>query len=65
MSDWLHTGEGLRAFLLLGVSQPNDARFRERMTRFAVLYMNEDAGAPKLRSGEQGAHPILPRPTGR
>jgi hypothetical protein len=46
MSDWFHTGEGMRAFMLLGLSQPNDARFRERMTRFAGLYMNEDADAP-------------------
>ena len=46
MSDWFHTGEGMRAFMLLGLSEPNDPRYRERMTRFAGLYMNEDADAP-------------------
>ena len=27
-SDWFHTGEGMRAFLLLGLSDPNDEIFR-------------------------------------
>jgi len=46
MSDWFHTGEGMRAFMLYGLSQPNDPKYRERMTRFAGLYMNEDPEAP-------------------
>jgi len=45
-SDWFHTGEGIRAFMLLGLSDPNDTVFRERMKRFAGLYMNEDPEAP-------------------
>lgn len=46
MSDWFHTGEGMRAFMLYGLSQPNDPKYRERMTRFAGFYMNEDPDAP-------------------
>jgi len=45
-SDWFHTGEGMRAFMLLGLSQPTNARYIERMKRFAGLYMNEDPEAP-------------------
>jgi len=45
-SDWFHTGEGWRAFFFLGLSEPNDAKYRERMKRFAGLYMNEDPEAP-------------------
>jgi len=46
MSDWFHTGEGMRGFMFLGLSDPTDGRFRERMRRFAGLYMNEDPQAP-------------------
>jgi hypothetical protein len=46
MSDWFHTGEGMRAFMLYGLSGPDDAKYRDRMTRFAGLYMNEDPDAP-------------------
>lgn len=46
MSDWFHTGEGMRGFMFLGLSDPNDERFRQRMRRFAGLYMNEDPDAP-------------------
>jgi hypothetical protein len=45
-SDWFHTGEGMRAFMFLGLSDPNDAIFRERMKRFAGMYMGEDPEAP-------------------
>ncbi len=45
-SDWFHTGEGMRAFLLEGLSNPNDDRYRERMKRFARMYMGEDPEAP-------------------
>lgn len=45
-SDWFHTGEGMRAFMFLGLSEPNNVRYRERMKRFAGLYMNEDPEAP-------------------
>src|SRR5688572_8709197 len=46
MSDWFHTGEGMRGFMFLGLSDPTDARLRQRMRRFAGLYMNEDPEAP-------------------
>lgn len=45
-SDWFHTGEGMRAFFLLGLSEPNSELYRERMKRFAGMYMNEDPEAP-------------------
>jgi len=44
-SDWFHTGEGMRAFLLQGLSDPNDGLYRARMKRFAGFYMNEDPEA--------------------
>jgi hypothetical protein len=46
MSDWFHTGEGMRAFLLAGLSMPNDHTYTARMKRFAGMYMNEDPEAP-------------------
>ncbi len=46
MSDWFHTGEGLRAFFLQGLSDPEDPVLINRMKRFAGLYMNEDPSAP-------------------
>jgi hypothetical protein len=45
-SDWFHTGEGMRAFLLLGLSEPNNEHYRQRMMRFAAMYMGEDPEAP-------------------
>jgi hypothetical protein len=44
-SDWFHTGEGMRALMFLGLSDPNNVLLRERMKRFAGLYMNEDPEA--------------------
>lgn len=45
-SDWFHTGEGMRAFLLMGLSDPNNDLYRERMKRFAAMYIGEDPEAP-------------------
>ncbi|MGE5568598.1 MAG: hypothetical protein ACM3S5_06120 [Rhodospirillales bacterium] len=45
-SDWFHTGEGMRAFMFQGLSDPGERLYRERMKRFAGLYMNEDPEAP-------------------
>jgi hypothetical protein len=45
-SDWFHIGEGMRAFMFQGLSDPNDEVYRARMKRFAGLYMNEDPEAP-------------------
>jgi hypothetical protein len=44
-ADWMHHGEGLRVFNRMGLSVPNDAKYRERARRFAGFYMGEDAGA--------------------
>jgi hypothetical protein len=46
MSDWFHTGEGLRGFFLQGLSDPKNEKLVTRMKRFAGLYMNEDPDAP-------------------
>jgi hypothetical protein len=46
MFDWLHLGEGLSVFNLEGLCDPQDARFRERVKRFAGFYLNDDPGAP-------------------
>jgi hypothetical protein len=45
-SDWFHTGEGMRAFLLQGLSEPNNELYRQRMKRFAAMYMGDDPEAP-------------------
>lgn len=44
--DWEHTGEGLAAFHFYALGAPGDARYIQRVRRFAGLYMNEDPGAP-------------------
>ena len=46
MSDWFHTGEGMRAFLLWGLSEPTNPVLVKRLTRFAGMYMGEDPEAP-------------------
>jgi hypothetical protein len=70
-SDWFHTGEGMRAFLLQGLSEPNNELYRQRMKRFADMYTGDDPEAPNydkekkiLRSmwtGSQG--PMLRKAT--
>ena len=42
-SDWFHTGEGMRAFLLMGHSTPRDPLYLDRMQRFADMYTGEDS----------------------
>ncbi len=46
MFDWLHLGEGLTVFNLEGLCDPRDARFQQRVRRFAGFYLNDDPGAP-------------------
>jgi hypothetical protein len=50
MFDWLHHGEGLSVFNLEGLCDPKNARFRQRVTRFAGFYLNDDPGAPNYDS---------------
>ena len=45
-SDWMHHGEALRVFNRMGLSVPDDPTYRQRVRRFAGLYMGEDAEAP-------------------
>jgi len=45
-SDWFHTGEGMRGFLLYGLADPEDPVFATRMKRFAEMYMGQDPDAP-------------------
>lgn len=61
-SDWMHLGEGLRTFNLMGLSVPNLPAYQERARRWAGLYMAEDPDAPNydpqrklIRSMENGA----------
>ena len=54
-SDWFHTAEGMRAFLLLGLSEPNSDLYRQRMRRFAAMYMGEDPDAPNY----DAAHKVI------
>ena len=44
-SDWFHTGEGMRAFMFHGLSEPHDEAYRVRMRRFAEMYTGEDPAA--------------------
>jgi hypothetical protein len=46
MFDWLHLGDGLSVFNLEGLCDPQDVRFRQRVTRYAGFYLNDDPGAP-------------------
>lgn len=44
--DWEHNGEGLAAFLMQGLCEPEDILWQQRIRRFAGFYMNEDPEAP-------------------
>lgn len=44
--DWMHNGEGLAVFNLMGLSNPRPVAFEQRVRRYAGFYMNEDPGAP-------------------
>ena len=45
-SDWMHHGEGLQLFNRMALSAPTLPAYRERVRRFAGLYMGEDPSAP-------------------
>ena len=44
--DWMHNGEGLTVFNLIGLANPADPAFQRRTRRYAGFYMNEDPQAP-------------------
>ncbi len=45
MMDWMHIGEELTVFNVMGLANPTDPSFERRVRRFAGLYMNEDPQA--------------------
>jgi hypothetical protein len=70
--DWMHIGEELTVFNVMGLANPRDPAFERRVRRFAGLYMNEDPQAPNydpehkiiksLFNGSRG--PLLRKTTG-
>ena len=72
MFDWFHNGEGLSAFNLQGLSDPDDSARQIRARRYAGFYMNEDPQAPNydpdhkiIRSCFNGSRgPLLRKATG-
>ncbi len=72
MFDWLHNGEGLTVFNLQGLSDPLNAKFQQRVRRYAGFYLGEDPGAPNydpqhkiiksMFNGSRG--PLLRKATG-
>ncbi|MBL9202662.1 MAG: hypothetical protein JNL39_19270 [Opitutaceae bacterium] len=68
-SDWMHHGEALRTFNLMGLSTPTLPIYQERARRWAGLYMGEDPAAlnydPQLkliRSMQNGSKGPMLRP---
>lgn len=68
-ADWMHHGEGLRTFNLMGLSVPTLPIYQERARRWAGLYMGEDPAAPNydpklklIRSMQNGSRGPMLRP---
>src|SRR5262249_2674392 len=68
-ADWMHHGEGLRTFNLMGLSVPTLPIYQERARRWAGLYMGEDPDAPNydpqlriIRSMQNGSKGPMLRP---
>jgi hypothetical protein len=70
--DWLHNGEGLTVFQVMGLSDPYGPEYAKRVKRFAGFYMNEDPQAPNydpeykiIRSMFNGSRgPLMRKATG-
>ncbi|MBI83182.1 MAG: hypothetical protein CMJ81_08305 [Planctomycetaceae bacterium] len=69
MFDWVHNGEGLTVFNLMGLSDPKTHLFQQRVRRFASFYTGEDSHAPNydpkhkiIRSMFNGSRGPLMRP---
>jgi hypothetical protein len=67
--DWFHHGEGLSAFFLEGLANPQDRRLEQRTRRFAGFYLGDDPQAPNydpehriIRSAFNGSRGPLLRP---
>jgi len=50
--DWMHHGESYTYFYFLSMSDPTNAKLRERAARFAGLYLGEDAEAKNYDSAK-------------
>ena len=68
-TGWVHVGEGLTVFNIMGLSDPNSPKFQKRVRRFAGFYTGEDPSAanydPKhkvIRSMFNGSRAPLLRP---
>jgi hypothetical protein len=68
-SDWMHHGEGLQLFNRMGLSVPDDPKYRQRARTFAGFYMGEDPDAPNydsvhkiIRSMQNGSRGPMLRP---
>ncbi len=68
-ADWMHHGEGLRTFNVLGLATPTLPIYQERARRWAGLYMAEDPDAPNydpklklIRSMQNGSKGPMLRP---
>jgi hypothetical protein len=72
MMDWVHNGEGINVFNLMGLSHYTRTVFGQRVRRYAGFYMNEDPQAPNydpehkiirsLFNGSRG--PLMRKATG-
>ena len=45
-ADWMHNAEGIQMFNNMGLMDPYESVYEQRVRRFAGFYMNEDPGAP-------------------
>ena len=72
MMDWQHNGEGLNMFDLMGLGDPYNKKYRDRVRRFAGFYTGEDPKAPNydpehkiIRSMFNGSKgPLMRKATG-
>ncbi|WP_213978937.1 hypothetical protein [Sphingomonas sp. dw_22] len=72
MMDWQHNGEGLTVFNNMGLGDPYNKRYRDRVRRFAGFYIGEDPTAPNydkehkiIRSMFNGSRgPLMRKATG-
>lgn len=44
--DWMHNSEGLTVFNVMGLGDPYQKTYRDRVRRFAAFYTGEDPAAP-------------------
>ena len=43
--DWVHNSEGITVFNVMGLGDPDDINYENRVRRFAEFYMGKDPGA--------------------